>query len=186
MSNHGSNPTFTLNHQASTSTNPHQTMPASYHPQPRPPSAPPLQRVDIHGIKQELHDALGEQGLPYWKALNGYLLGQLGRGELQDMVKGWLKGKKGTIHSHQLLGVQLRCGLRWSHGKGLKLMRLLQSICTTDSSYPSFTMPQPPLHPPAHPRLAESASVWASTTQSSTPMTRSSSPRLGCISGWLG
>lgn len=49
-------------------------------------------RVDIHAIKQELHDVLGEAGLPYWKSLNAYLVGQLGRAELEDMVRGWLKG----------------------------------------------------------------------------------------------
>lgn len=49
-------------------------------------------RIDIHAIKQELHDVLGEAGLPYWKSLNAYLVGQLGRGELEEMVRGWLKG----------------------------------------------------------------------------------------------
>lgn len=49
-------------------------------------------------IKQELHDTLGENGLPYWKALNGYLLGQIGKLEMEGMVKSWLKGK-GTIAS---------------------------------------------------------------------------------------
>ena len=57
---------------------------------PRPPT-----RVDIGRVKQELHDALGEDGLPYWKALNGYLLGQIGRGEMEGLVKEWLKGDKG-------------------------------------------------------------------------------------------
>jgi hypothetical protein len=50
-------------------------------------------RVDLGAIKQDLHDALGENGLPYWKALNGYLLGQIGKSEMESMVKGWLKGK---------------------------------------------------------------------------------------------
>lgn len=50
-----------------------------------------LMRIDIHAIKQELHDVLGEAGLPYWKSLNAYLVGQLGRGELEEMVRGWLK-----------------------------------------------------------------------------------------------
>jgi transcriptional coactivator HFI1/ADA1 len=50
-------------------------------------------RVDLGTIKKELHDALGENGLPYWKALNGYLLGQIGKSEMESMVKGWLKGK---------------------------------------------------------------------------------------------
>jgi len=52
--------------------------------------------VDVGSIKQELHDTLGENGLPYWKALNGYLLGQIGKLEMEGMVKSWLKGK-GTI-----------------------------------------------------------------------------------------
>jgi transcriptional coactivator HFI1/ADA1 len=95
MSYHGV-PSSSLAHdQASTSANPFSTTPANYHPHPRPVSAPPVTRLDIHAIKQELHDALGEHGLPYWKAVNGYLLGQVGRGELQDMVRGWLKGNKG-------------------------------------------------------------------------------------------
>lgn len=54
-----------------------------------------LERTDMHSLKQDLHDALGEHGLAYWKALNGYLLGQVGRSELVEMVKGWIKGKKG-------------------------------------------------------------------------------------------
>ncbi|ODN74236.1 hypothetical protein L198_08257 [Cryptococcus wingfieldii CBS 7118] len=58
-------------------------------------------RHDIHQIKQELHDALGEEGLPYWKSLNAYLLGQLGRGELEGMVRGWLKGD--GLHLHNKL-----------------------------------------------------------------------------------
>lgn len=49
----------------------------------------------MHALKQDLHDALGEHGLAYWKALNGYLLGQVGRGEVVDLVRTWLKGKKG-------------------------------------------------------------------------------------------
>lgn len=53
----------------------------------------PFQRIDTHQIKQQLYDALGEAGLPYWKALNGYLLGQVGRDELVALVRGWLKGK---------------------------------------------------------------------------------------------
>lgn len=70
------------------------TLPASYRPTHRPHPIFTIQRVDIHAIKQELHDALGEDGLPYWKALNGYLLGQLRREELGVMVTGWFKGKK--------------------------------------------------------------------------------------------
>ena len=53
----------------------------------------PLTRIDLHSVKQELHDALGEDGLPYWKALGGYLLGQYGRDEMESLVRGWLKGK---------------------------------------------------------------------------------------------
>jgi hypothetical protein len=61
----------------------------------RPRHLPQFQRADIHAIKQELHDVLGENGLPYWKALNGYLLGQIGREEMMSLVGGWLKGKNG-------------------------------------------------------------------------------------------
>lgn len=35
---------------------------------------------------------LGDNGLPYWKALNGFLLAQLRRDELTSMVGKWLKG----------------------------------------------------------------------------------------------
>lgn len=59
-------------------------------------------RVDIHAIKQELHDVLGEAGLPYWKSLNAYLVGQLGRAELEDMVRGWLKGDHLHLHNKLL------------------------------------------------------------------------------------
>ncbi|KAL1407653.1 hypothetical protein Q8F55_007086 [Vanrija albida] len=88
--------------------------PASYHPGPRPTPAPtpanaptsttlpPFHRIDTHQIKQQLHDALGEAGLPYWKALNGYLLGQVGRDELTALVRGWLKGKNLTLHNQLL------------------------------------------------------------------------------------
>ncbi|WVQ81061.1 hypothetical protein IAT38_003168 [Cryptococcus sp. DSM 104549] len=62
-------------------------------------------RADTHAIKQELHDALGAAGLPYWKALNGYLVGQIARGELEGMVRGWLKGDK--LHLHNKLLVSL-------------------------------------------------------------------------------
>lgn len=55
----------------------------------------PMSRVDVGSIKQELHDELGENGLPYWKALNGYLMAQIGRSEMEGMVRGWLKGPKG-------------------------------------------------------------------------------------------
>lgn len=58
----------------------------------------PPTRIDIGRIKQELHDTLGEDGLPYWKALNGYLLGQIGRGEMEGLVREWLKGDKGATY----------------------------------------------------------------------------------------
>lgn len=89
------------NAQASTSTNPNTVTPASYHPNPRPKPVPPLVRVDVLGIKQELHDALGENGLAYWKALNGYLIGQVGRAELEGLVREWLKGDQSqSSHTH--------------------------------------------------------------------------------------
>jgi transcriptional coactivator HFI1/ADA1 len=83
------------NGHASTSTNPsvangnHQT------PTIRAEHLPPFQRTDINALKQELHDVLGDRGLPYWRALNGYLLGQIARDELVSMVTRWLKGPQG-------------------------------------------------------------------------------------------
>ncbi|WWC62418.1 uncharacterized protein I303_105014 [Kwoniella dejecticola CBS 10117] len=65
----------------------------------------PFERIDTHSIKQQLHDVLGEDGLPYWKALNGYLQGQLGRGELEGMVKSWFKGDKLDLHNTLLLSL---------------------------------------------------------------------------------
>jgi transcriptional coactivator HFI1/ADA1 len=93
---------------ASTSAHPHQAISASYHPLPRPKPLPPLEPVDTQAVKQELHDALGENGLPYWKAMNGYLLGQVGKGELEGMVRSWLPkdrcksafcAKRGCVHA---------------------------------------------------------------------------------------
>jgi transcriptional coactivator HFI1/ADA1 len=78
LSNHPSHPTMSIQHIQ------HANGMGSY----RSPT-----RVDLSTIKQDLHDALGENGLPYWKALNGYLLGQIGKSEMESMVKGWLKGK---------------------------------------------------------------------------------------------
>ncbi|OCF43920.1 hypothetical protein I317_02190 [Kwoniella heveanensis CBS 569] len=78
---------------------------------PPPPPAParprpiPFERMDTHAIKQELHDELGEDGLPYWKALNGYLLGQIGRNELESMVRSWFKGEKVVLHNKLLLSL---------------------------------------------------------------------------------
>ena len=95
------NSSFQNSTRVSTSTNTQSTLPASYHPNPRPRPLPPFHRVDVNAIKQDLHDALGEDGLPYWKALNGYLLGQVGKDELSFMVKGWLKGKKCESHTVQ-------------------------------------------------------------------------------------
>lgn len=67
-----------------------------------PPAVPPFERIDLHDIKQQLHDALGEQGLPYWKSLKAYLLGQVGRSELQALVRGWLKPKNVHLHNQFL------------------------------------------------------------------------------------
>jgi transcriptional coactivator HFI1/ADA1 len=55
----------------------------------------PHRRIDVNEIKQQLHDALGEDGLPYWKAVGAYLIGQIAKEELANMVRGWLKGKDG-------------------------------------------------------------------------------------------
>lgn len=98
MSSHVPTPGSATPHHASTSANPAAVTPASYHPAPRPvPNTFPFHRIDTHQIKQQLHDALGEAGLPYWKALNAYLLGQLGRHELEALVRGWLKGKNSEL-----------------------------------------------------------------------------------------
>ncbi|KAK4685433.1 transcriptional coactivator HFI1/ADA1, partial [Tremellales sp. Uapishka_1] len=90
---------------ASTSAQPYATTPASYHPNPRPKAAAAFQRIDTNEIKQQLHDALGADGLPYWKAMNGYLLGQVGREELENLVKGWLKGKNLQLHNKLLVSL---------------------------------------------------------------------------------
>lgn len=87
---------------------------------------PPFQRTDINGLKQELHDVLGDRGLPYWKALNGYLLGQLGRDELVAMVHRWLKGPQGTS-TLTCLVVKSRADHQWN--------------CTTDYCRLCCTMP---------------------------------------------
>ncbi|WRT67658.1 uncharacterized protein IL334_004630 [Kwoniella shivajii] len=84
-----------LNHASSS--NSHRPPPVSQHL--------PFERIDTHSIKQQLHDSLGEDGLPYWKALNGYLLGQIGRGELEAMVRSWLKGDKLELHNTLLLSL---------------------------------------------------------------------------------
>jgi len=85
----------------------------TYQPPPiRAEHLPPFQRTDINGLKQELHDVLGDRGLPYWKALNGYLLGQLGRDELVAMVHRWLKGPHGAsilVWSNLELTIQWNC-----------------------------------------------------------------------------
>ncbi|WWC88810.1 uncharacterized protein L201_003723 [Kwoniella dendrophila CBS 6074] len=81
--------------------------PQNYNPDsiPKLPRPLPFERIDTHSIKQQLHDVLGEDGLPYWKALNGYLLGQLGRGELESMVRSWFKGDKLELHNTLLLSL---------------------------------------------------------------------------------
>lgn len=70
-----------------------------------PPSIPPFHRADTLHIKQKLHDALGEAGLPYWKALNAYLLGQVGRDELATLVRGWFKGEHRKWHFYLRLNI---------------------------------------------------------------------------------
>ncbi|WVQ65921.1 uncharacterized protein L199_004099 [Kwoniella botswanensis] len=79
--------------------------PSSSIPAPVIPKPIPFERIDTHSIKQQLHDVLGEDGLPYWKALNGYLLGQLARSELEGMVRGWFKGDKLELHNTLLLSL---------------------------------------------------------------------------------
>ncbi|WVF69321.1 hypothetical protein IAT40_004097 [Kwoniella sp. CBS 6097] len=74
-------------------------------PAPARPRPIPFERMDTHAIKQELHDVLGEDGLPYWKALNGYLLGQIARDELESMVRSWFKGEKVKLHNKLLLSL---------------------------------------------------------------------------------
>jgi hypothetical protein len=85
---------------------------------------PPFQRTDINALKQELHDVLGDRGLPYWRALNGYLLGQIGRDELVSMVNRWLKGPQGMSH----------------YGKGVQADG--QSNCIIDYYKLYYIMPQ--------------------------------------------
>ncbi|KAL7423188.1 hypothetical protein Q5752_002488 [Cryptotrichosporon argae] len=93
-------------------TNGHAPPPGLFPPaQPAPAPAAPTgprriepERADVEAAKRALHDALGEAGLPYWKALNGYLVGQVGRAELVGLVHGWLKTKV-KLHNRLLLSL---------------------------------------------------------------------------------
>lgn len=97
---------------------------------------PPYERIDLDVVKQELHDALGENGLPYWKALNGFLLGQLRRDELVGMVRRWLKG------THRKLLLRDQC---WSS------FLTLQFNCTTDCCWVCCTTLPSPQYLPNRP-----------------------------------
>jgi len=83
------------NGHASTSTNASVANGTYQAPTIRAEHLPPFQRTDINALKQELHDVLGDRGLPYWRALNGYLLGQIARDEIVSIVNRWLKGPQG-------------------------------------------------------------------------------------------
>ncbi|RXK41652.1 hypothetical protein M231_01152 [Tremella mesenterica] len=95
------------NGEPSTSSQPLRTIPSESLP---PSILDPIQTdyfetLDPALIKQELHDVLGVNGLPYWKAMNGYLLGQLGRAEVLDMIRDFLKGKDLTLHNRLLMSL---------------------------------------------------------------------------------
>ncbi|ORX40222.1 transcriptional regulator of RNA polII, SAGA, subunit-domain-containing protein [Kockovaella imperatae] len=89
-------------------------------PPPLPPMVEKLFATDIQLIKQELHDALGEAGLAYWKTLNGYLLGQIGKSELEVMVRGWLKGSKVQLHNQFMMALLYHAGIPHAPSSGGK------------------------------------------------------------------
>ncbi|CDZ98696.1 Transcriptional coactivator Hfi1/Transcriptional adapter 1 [Phaffia rhodozyma] len=66
------------------------------------PSRPlaPYVRIDTLKIKQHLHDALGSNGLAYWKTLQDFITGRLSRDELDDLVTEWGVGDKRIIPLH--------------------------------------------------------------------------------------
>ncbi|OXG33463.1 transcriptional coactivator HFI1/ADA1 [Cryptococcus neoformans Bt120] len=94
-------------------------------------------RIDIHAIKQELHDVLGEAGLPYWKSLNAYLVGQLGRGELEEMVRGWLKGDHLHLHNKLLSSLLTNASIPSHDGtsSSLQQRRKRQRPSVNDSDF---------------------------------------------------
>jgi transcriptional coactivator HFI1/ADA1 len=109
---------------------------APYHPTlQRVEPLPSFQRVDINAIKQELHDVLGDRGLPYWKALNGYLLGQIGRDEMISMVTRWLKGSQGMFPVRYVVKIDQVVDLH---------NRLLQALLY-NASAPTLTTQSPAL-----------------------------------------
>lgn len=134
---------------------------------PRPDPIPPFERTDLHEIKQQLHDALGEEGLPYWKALKAYLLGQVGRNELQALVRGWLKPKSSELQT--LSTVTLTA----------------QFTCITSSSLPCCTMHPRRSSGKGHPLrlicVSDGGEVWMHWTL--TRIQRSSSPGTGYATG---
>ncbi|KAL7410953.1 transcriptional regulator of RNA polII, SAGA, subunit-domain-containing protein [Mrakia frigida] len=68
----------------------------------------PYVRIDTLKIKQQLHDVLGENGLPYWQALVSFLTGKIGREELDGLVDGWLGGTEKRLiplHNHLLISL---------------------------------------------------------------------------------
>lgn len=78
----------------------------------------PIHPLPIHGQqKQQLHDALGPNGLPYWNALVSFLSGKIGREELDESVDGWLVGAgdgKRLSQYHLSHSPFLLCeGIRW-------------------------------------------------------------------------
>ncbi|WWD18358.1 hypothetical protein CI109_102808 [Kwoniella shandongensis] len=132
--------------QASTSLHPNSLTPAMYHPQPRPPPLP-FNRADTHSIKQELHDALGENGLPYWKAMNGYLLGQIGKGELEGMVRGWLKGDKLELHNKLLLSLLNNAGAPPQHHQPISPLTQLRKRKRVAPDDPEFDIDETTIEP---------------------------------------
>jgi hypothetical protein len=139
-------------------------------------SRPPV-RADIGRIKQELHDVLGEDGLPYWKALNAYLLGQISRGEMESLVRGWLKGSKGTLQPDS---APLKGGSPNSNAQ-------VQSNCTTSCYCLCCTTHPYRLTPLRRPRPSACARERGSrrTIRTLTRTRRSSSRNLGCCTGLL-
>jgi hypothetical protein len=60
-------------------------------------------RQDVLLIKQQLAEALGENGPSYWQALTDFVCGKLNRQEFDFYANLYLSRKNGTASSGQIL-----------------------------------------------------------------------------------